>query len=117
LPILQDFPVPIPPLEEQDAIVAWIEEHTRNLDRSIATIRREIDLIREYRTRLVADVVTGKLDVRGLTLPAESREEAAGSPLAHAEADADESDLGEESEGEGEAAPTPLGAAEDGEDA
>jgi type I restriction enzyme, S subunit len=32
--------------------------------------RREIDLLREYRTRLVSDVVTGKLDVRGIELPA-----------------------------------------------
>jgi type I restriction enzyme, S subunit len=30
---------------------------------------REIDLIREYRTRLIADIVTGKLDVRGTELP------------------------------------------------
>lgn len=30
---------------------------------------REIDLIREYRTRLIADVVTGKLDIRGVELP------------------------------------------------
>jgi type I restriction enzyme S subunit len=64
LPMLQDFPVPIPPLDEQDAIVAYVEEQTHGINKSISLIRREIDLIREYRTRLVADVVTGKVDVR-----------------------------------------------------
>ena len=34
------------------------------IDKRIADARREIDLLREYRTRLIADVVTGKLDVR-----------------------------------------------------
>jgi type I restriction enzyme, S subunit len=56
--------VPIPPLVEQERIVAQTEQDTAQIDSSIAAIKREIDLIREYRTRLVADVVTGKLDVR-----------------------------------------------------
>ncbi len=34
------------------------------LERAISRLEREIELLREYRTRLVADVVTGKLDVR-----------------------------------------------------
>jgi len=70
LPMLKDFPVVIPPLQEQKAIIAYVESQTRGLDQSIAHIRREIDLIREYRTRLIADVVTGKVDVRSLA-PAE----------------------------------------------
>jgi type I restriction enzyme S subunit len=32
-------------------------------------VRRQVDLVREYHTRLIADVVTGKLDVRDVTLP------------------------------------------------
>ena len=59
---------------------------------------REIDLIREYRTRLIADVVTGKLDVRGVELP----------PLDEVEApeewtedqDGDDNDLIDEQEAE-----------------
>ncbi len=39
------------------------------MDSSIEHNRREIDLVREYRTRLISDVVTGKLDVRGVALP------------------------------------------------
>ena len=47
------------------------------LTTAITRLEREIALLREYRTRLVADVVTGKLDVRGVTLPAESEPPAA----------------------------------------
>ncbi len=54
----------LPPLEEQLRLVVGIENQTRELDRAVSRLEREIDLLREYRTRLVADVVTGKLDVR-----------------------------------------------------
>jgi len=59
-----NFTVPIPPRDEQDAIVAQIREETANLTAFIARVTREIELIQEYRTRLIADVVTGKMDVR-----------------------------------------------------
>ena len=49
---------------EQDAIVAHMNRETAPLRTVIDRTLREIDLLREYRTRLVADVVTGKLDVR-----------------------------------------------------
>jgi type I restriction enzyme S subunit len=58
LPIIQ------PPREEQLRIVENIDLETAELDSAISRLEREIDLLREYRTRLVADVVTGKLDVR-----------------------------------------------------
>ena len=54
----------VAPPEEQDTIVQRTSEHTRPLMAAISRLEREIDLLREYRTRLVADVVTGKLDVR-----------------------------------------------------
>ena len=53
-----------PPYEEQERIVEAIAQKTYHIDRAIAQTQREIDLIHEYRTRLIADVVTGKLDVR-----------------------------------------------------
>ena len=59
------FPVAIPPsIDEQAAIVAYVRCETEVLDKGILRAQREIDLIREYRTRLIADVVTGKVDVR-----------------------------------------------------
>jgi len=54
----------IPPLEEQSAILAKVRQFTTPIDTAIDRMSREIELLREYRTRLVADVVTGKLDVR-----------------------------------------------------
>ncbi len=61
--------VPRPPIAEQGALAATIDNQLAEVDRSIVSITKEIDLLREYRTRLVADVVTGKLDVRHLDLP------------------------------------------------
>jgi type I restriction enzyme S subunit len=54
----------LPPKEEQDAIIKEIVGRTARPDLAISRLDREIELLREYRTRLVADVVTGKLDVR-----------------------------------------------------
>jgi type I restriction enzyme S subunit len=59
----------LPPKGEQKQIVRSIREQSLQLDRAIDRAQREIDLIREYRTRLISDVVTGKLDVRGADLP------------------------------------------------
>jgi len=54
----------VPPFHEQHAIVTHAESATVELQDTIARVEREIGLLREYRTRLIADVVTGKLDVR-----------------------------------------------------
>ena len=54
----------LPPESDQSEVVAFVRESTRVLETAIDKAKREIDLIREYRTRLIADVVTGKLDVR-----------------------------------------------------
>ena len=64
LPMLQDFPTAIPPLHEQATIVEHVDNATAKIDAAIWRARRQIELLREYRTRLIADVVTGKLDVR-----------------------------------------------------
>lgn len=56
--------IPLPGLAEQREIVAHLASTSLQPDAAIARARREIELIREYRTRLIADVVTGKLDVR-----------------------------------------------------
>ena len=57
--------VPIPPLPVQKQITALVHLESR-LQQAVAGL---VTLLREYRTRLIADVVTGKLDVRGVELP------------------------------------------------
>ena len=61
---LKRFNVLLPPLSEQTALVAHTRSETQAVSSAISRLDREIALLREYRTRLVADVVTGKLDVR-----------------------------------------------------
>lgn len=71
------LPCLVPPLSEQTTIVEYLDTQTTKIDAAIATTRREIELLREYRTRLIADVVTGKVDVREVA--AQLPEEEAGS--------------------------------------
>jgi type I restriction enzyme S subunit len=52
------------PRHEQEQIVAHVERETRALETAIARTESEIALMQEYRIRLTADIVTGKLDVR-----------------------------------------------------
>jgi len=64
----------VPSKEEQKGIIFLIENIVNKLNHYIASTIDEIKLIQEYRTRLIADVVTGKVDVRGIEVP-EIREE------------------------------------------
>lgn len=57
--------IALPPVEEQKAICRWITDECKPLDDAIARTEEEIKLIREYRDRQIADVVTGQVDVRG----------------------------------------------------
>ena len=56
--------LPVPPLAEQISIVRYLDKTTAYIDTAIVRARSQVDLLKEYRTRLIADVVTGKLDVR-----------------------------------------------------
>ena len=59
-----DIPLLCPSRPEQDAIVENLDRATAATNAAIARAHRQIELLQEYRTRLIADVVTGKLDVR-----------------------------------------------------
>jgi type I restriction enzyme S subunit len=58
------LPIVQPPTIEQRRIVDAIQSGTADVNATLSRLEREIELLREYRIRLVADVVTGKLDVR-----------------------------------------------------
>ena len=57
--------LPVPHKEEQETILSHIKTETKDLDDAIARTEEEIKLISEYRDRLITDVVTGQVDVRG----------------------------------------------------
>ncbi len=61
---VRNYPILLPPRTEQSAIIAYVEAASADIDTAVARTRRQIELVEEYRTRLIADVVTGKLDVR-----------------------------------------------------
>ena len=60
--------LPLPKYEEQVLIMEHLNQKSFSIDVTILRIEKEIELITEYRTRLISDVVTGKLDVRGITI-------------------------------------------------
>ena len=55
---------PVPPADEQSQILRYLDTTEKHCTMIVARTGYEIRLLREYRTRLIADVVTGKLDVR-----------------------------------------------------
>lgn len=61
---LKRFKLPVPPFNEQEQLVKTISRKTSTTNIAITRTEREIALMLEYRTRLTADIVTGKLDVR-----------------------------------------------------
>jgi type I restriction enzyme S subunit len=64
---IRNYVLALPTKQEQEAIVLHIKCEASPIEIAISRLEREIKLLREYRTRLVADVVTGKLDVREAT--------------------------------------------------
>lgn len=77
LELIKAITIPMPSVEEQLGISRLLDAQTQAIDTSVKIVSREIDLIKEYRTSLIADVVTGKLDVRkaAADLPDESIEQ------------------------------------------
>lgn len=87
----------VPPLEEQKRIVAQISAAVASLVHAIESASQEISLMREYRTRLIADVVTGKVDVREAAVRLTDEVDAAGSHL-----DEELTEDGDDIDGQGE---------------
>ena len=80
---LKRFKLAVPPIAEQERLVEAIATETKAANTAIARTEREIALMQEYRTRLTADLVTGKLDVReaAARLPEAPEEPGAGEAL------------------------------------
>ena len=66
--------VPAPPLDEQVAIVAYIEQESVKLDKAIGFFEQQITKLKEYKSTLINSAVTGKIKVPGVVEPAELKE-------------------------------------------
>ena len=60
----KEISIALPSIDEQKTIIKYIETKTQTIDKTIEAIKKEISLITEYRTSLISNVVTGKVDVR-----------------------------------------------------
>ena len=60
---LKQFTIPVPPIEEQKQIVSYLDAKTSKIDKLIANVTKEIECIKEYKQRLISDVVTGQIKV------------------------------------------------------
>ncbi len=58
--------VVLPPINEQEVISAYLDKKTKQIDKQIEQEERAIELLQEFRTSLISEVVTGKIDVRGI---------------------------------------------------
>ncbi|WP_410084104.1 restriction endonuclease subunit S [Barnesiella intestinihominis] len=68
---LKSIPFVEPPIVEQRAIVSYITDISEKIDSYITKLKEEINYLQEYKQRLISDVVTGKVDVRGVEIPSE----------------------------------------------
>ena len=55
--------MPLPPLDEQRSIVSYITDKTAKIDTLTGKLQQEIESIKEYKQRLISDVVTGQIKV------------------------------------------------------
>jgi type I restriction enzyme S subunit len=62
--LIKSAKILVPPLPEQKAIVAHIETETQKIDTRLALIAKELSLVEEYKNALIAEAVTGKIDLR-----------------------------------------------------
>lgn len=64
-----NYSIQIPPIEEQKAIEYECKQLEKNIDEMIEALKKEMDLLQELRTKIIADVVTGQIDVRDVVVP------------------------------------------------
>jgi len=76
--VVENLPIPLPPIGEQEEISQFIREQDRNWDDLISESKKSVELLEERRSALISAAVTGKIDVRGWR--AESHDAEAGLP-------------------------------------
>jgi type I restriction enzyme S subunit len=64
--LLKRLPILLPSMNEQEKISAFLDKKTNEIDAIVTKTQKEIDLLKEYKTALISEVVTGKVDVRDM---------------------------------------------------
>ena len=85
---MKEIPFIVPPADEQIAIVKYIKQALPQYDAAIENLTEEVAVLEEYKNKVIADAVTGKIDVRGIEIPEYE--------FVDEDADADNEDDGEE---------------------
>ena len=62
--IIKSLRIPLPERKEQYAIITYLDHKTTKIDQTTSKIEKQVELLKEYRTALISEVVTGKIDVR-----------------------------------------------------
>ena len=73
--LIKTLRISTPPKAEQIRIIEYLENEEKIINNTVATIEKEIALTQEYRTVLIAEAVTGKIDVRNFVIPEKKEEE------------------------------------------
>lgn len=66
---MKEIPFIIPPSDEQSAIVEHIKNTLPTYNNAIEKLTAEVEVLEEYKAKIIADTVTGKIDVRGIEIP------------------------------------------------
>jgi len=66
---IQEFWLTLPPIPEQDKIVSHLDRITQKINKNIESVETAIDRLQEYRSALITNAVTGKIDVRDFAIP------------------------------------------------
>lgn len=67
--VFENMPFIIPSLSEQQQIAEYLDKKTEEIDSTIDKFKVQIDKLKEYRQALIAEVVTGKIDIRSIEIP------------------------------------------------
>lgn len=66
---IKNLLIPVPPMDEQLSIINLLEENLKRIDRMAVFNKKTIDRLQEYRSALITNAVTGKIDVRNIKIP------------------------------------------------
>lgn len=72
---IRNLPIIVPPVSDQNEIIVYVDKESNTINKTISTIEKEITLTQEYKTTLIAEVVTGKIDVRDFEIPESPNED------------------------------------------